>query len=396
MTTHVPVSQAVTLHTVSAADRLEAHAVELPDYDRERLHDVAFMTAMSLCLMGNYAQTGHFGGPLAYTPYNVACHLAGPALGRTALRPARAEVRLRRQVHARGRALHSDLLRAVDHPVRSNTAAARGYGRRAFRLRRASGDAAHRRAGVPPRSRSARHAVGGERPDRASPLRGRQGSRHPCPVGACRVHRRHERRQRRPFRHRHRDRGGQGAVLGLRGRAAGTEGGRSRRRVRAHRGTCARAEEHRAGAAGWQAAAGDPLAEQRGDRRQPDRGCGQAALHGLRHRPAVGVVGLERLHDRQRERFRPGPRRLQGDGGMAGRRPAADDPGRPDGQGLVAGGSRWEDRRARADCRLSVPSLRVQDEQRLLRRAGRVVRAGLRGAVRGRSRRGPRRPRRSA
>ena len=65
MTTHVPVSQAVTLHTVSAADRLEAHAVELPDYDRERFQDVAFMTAMSLCMMGNYAQTGHFGGPLA-------------------------------------------------------------------------------------------------------------------------------------------------------------------------------------------------------------------------------------------------------------------------------------------------------------------------------------------
>ena len=81
MTTHVPASQAVTLHTVSAADRLEAHAVELPDYDRERFHDVAFMTAMSLCLLGNYSQTGHFGGPLAYTPYNVACHLAGPALG---------------------------------------------------------------------------------------------------------------------------------------------------------------------------------------------------------------------------------------------------------------------------------------------------------------------------
>ena len=39
------------------------------------------MTAMSLTLLGNYAQTGHFGGPLAYTPYNVACHLAGPALG---------------------------------------------------------------------------------------------------------------------------------------------------------------------------------------------------------------------------------------------------------------------------------------------------------------------------
>ena len=81
MATQMPVRHAVTLHTVSAAHKLEAHAVELPDYDRARFDDVAFMTAMNLCLMGNYAQTGHFGGPLAYTPYNVACHLAGPDLG---------------------------------------------------------------------------------------------------------------------------------------------------------------------------------------------------------------------------------------------------------------------------------------------------------------------------
>ncbi len=50
-------------------------------YDRERLEDVGFMTCMSLVLLGNFAQTGHFGGPLAYTPYNVATHLAGPDLG---------------------------------------------------------------------------------------------------------------------------------------------------------------------------------------------------------------------------------------------------------------------------------------------------------------------------
>ena len=68
MTTHAPVRQAVTLHTVSAEDKREAHAVELPEYERERFADVAFMTAMNLCLLGNYAQTGHFGGPLAYTP----------------------------------------------------------------------------------------------------------------------------------------------------------------------------------------------------------------------------------------------------------------------------------------------------------------------------------------
>jgi transketolase len=51
------------------------------DYDRERLEDVGFMTCMTLVLLGNYAQTGHFGGPLAYTPYNVAVHLAGPEFG---------------------------------------------------------------------------------------------------------------------------------------------------------------------------------------------------------------------------------------------------------------------------------------------------------------------------
>jgi len=45
------------------------------------MEDVGFLTCMTLTLLGNYAQTGHFGGPLAYTPYNVAVHLAGPELG---------------------------------------------------------------------------------------------------------------------------------------------------------------------------------------------------------------------------------------------------------------------------------------------------------------------------
>ena len=36
-------------------------------YDREGLEDIGFMTCMTLSLLGNYAQTGHFGGPLAYT-----------------------------------------------------------------------------------------------------------------------------------------------------------------------------------------------------------------------------------------------------------------------------------------------------------------------------------------
>jgi transketolase len=50
-------------------------------YDKRQLEDVGFLTCMTLVLLGNYSQTGHFGGPLAYTPYNVALHLAGPAMG---------------------------------------------------------------------------------------------------------------------------------------------------------------------------------------------------------------------------------------------------------------------------------------------------------------------------
>jgi len=50
-------------------------------FNHQELEDIGFMTCMTLVLLGNYAQTGHFGGPLAYTPYNVAAHLAGPELG---------------------------------------------------------------------------------------------------------------------------------------------------------------------------------------------------------------------------------------------------------------------------------------------------------------------------
>jgi transketolase len=49
--------------------------------EREQLEDIGFMTCMTLVLLGNYAQTGHFGGPVAYTPFNVATHLSGPDHG---------------------------------------------------------------------------------------------------------------------------------------------------------------------------------------------------------------------------------------------------------------------------------------------------------------------------
>ena len=68
----------VTNVTTIESERMpSAHAVKVPDYDEEYFDDVAFMTSMLLVLLGNYRGSGHFGGPLAYTPFNVAVHLGG-------------------------------------------------------------------------------------------------------------------------------------------------------------------------------------------------------------------------------------------------------------------------------------------------------------------------------
>jgi len=74
-------AKSVILPGVEAERKVTDRSISLPAYDRERFEDVAFMTAMNMALMGNYSQTGHYGGPLAYTPYNVALHLGGPELG---------------------------------------------------------------------------------------------------------------------------------------------------------------------------------------------------------------------------------------------------------------------------------------------------------------------------
>jgi len=65
----------------SLTDTLQSTAPSISPRDLAAMEDVGFMTCMTLVMLGNYAQTGHFGGPLAYTPYNVACHLAGPDAG---------------------------------------------------------------------------------------------------------------------------------------------------------------------------------------------------------------------------------------------------------------------------------------------------------------------------
>lgn len=57
------------------------NAATLSAEERARFEDVGFMTCMTLVMLGNYAQTGHFGGPLAYTPFNVTAHLLGPERG---------------------------------------------------------------------------------------------------------------------------------------------------------------------------------------------------------------------------------------------------------------------------------------------------------------------------
>ena len=69
---------------VEAMSRPSRSDDSLALHDLQQLEDVGFMTCMTLVLLGNYAQTGHFGGPLAYTPFNVVTHLAGRERGQHA------------------------------------------------------------------------------------------------------------------------------------------------------------------------------------------------------------------------------------------------------------------------------------------------------------------------
>lgn len=71
----------VTIHSASTSPVTTDTKIEVPAYDKERFEDIGFLTAMTFVVMCNYHQTGHFGGPAAYTPYTVATHLAGPENG---------------------------------------------------------------------------------------------------------------------------------------------------------------------------------------------------------------------------------------------------------------------------------------------------------------------------
>ena len=65
---------------MSVATPISSETSKSPS-EQQKLADIGYMTCMTLTLLGNYAQTGHFGGPVAYTPFNVATHLIGPESG---------------------------------------------------------------------------------------------------------------------------------------------------------------------------------------------------------------------------------------------------------------------------------------------------------------------------
>ena len=196
-------SSTATVNTLSISHGLSRREVELPDYDRERIEDVGFLTAMTLVLLGNYAQTGHFGGPLAYTPYTVASHLVGPDLGGL------------RYDYRRPKHPYSDrFMLAGGHnaPVTYalwmilGEALARQHaatGRRPLLRRPGYLDAIHRRAGIPTRQRRARHHPPGQQPPGPpAHVTGRdQGNQ--VPRGTLRDDGPHQRCERRTVRHRH-------------------------------------------------------------------------------------------------------------------------------------------------------------------------------------------------
>ena len=321
--------------TLSAVEPLTA------PYDRERLEDVGFMTCMTLVLLGNYAQTGHFGGPLAYTPYNVATHLAGPDLG--GLR-----FDYRRPKHP-----YSDkFMLAGGHCIPTCYALWMIMGQALARKFEATG---HRRyyadphvAILPIDALGFRRGAGAM----ATLLQDHGLADHPLFAQAKvrgirgagrtrREHRRHQRRQRWPLGNRHRDRSRQGGLLGRDGRGyRRAEDHRLRRRVRDDRGSRAGAEDAGAGAQSRQAAARDDLRQQRRHRRLADRRRHRSQVRRLQAGRSVDLVRLERVRGPGRQRLRPGRRRAEDHGALGSGRSPADGRDRQDDEGLLAGGGR--------------------------------------------------------
>ena len=243
-------------------------AETLTSQERQRLEDVGFMTCMTLVLLGNYAQTGHFGGPLAYTPFNVATHLAGPDQGGL------------RYDYRRPKHPYSDkFMLAAGHCAPTCYALWMIMGEALYRKYQATGDrryyVAPDVAMLPVDALGFRRGAGALKTLLADhgladhPLFAQAKGRGIRALsGHIESHRRHQRRQRRPLGRRHRDRRRQGRVLGHRRRADGlAEDHRLRRRVRDVRRPRAGAEDAGDRAAGRQAAPRLLLRQQRRHRR---------------------------------------------------------------------------------------------------------------------------------
>src|SRR6059058_2584121 len=337
-------------------------------YERKRLEDVGYMTCMTLTLLGNYAQTGHFGGPLAYTPFNVAAHLAGPELG--GLR-----YDYRRPKHPYG----DKFMLAAGHCAPTCYALWMILGQALYRKHQATGDPRYHVAPdvamLPVDALGFRRGAGALRT-----LLADQGlSDHPLFAQAK------GRGIRALSGHIEstdltNDVSGKGGVLGHHGRPHGdAEGHRARGRVRHDRGTRPGAQDPGHRAAGRQAAPDLPVLQQRRHRRFLDRWRGVQPVHGLPLDRPVDFVRVERVVAAGWSRLRPDRGRAPDHGGVGPGGSPPDDRDRHDHQGVLARrGERQDPRGGRPGGGLPEPSVRDEDELGILRRPG----AHLRGALR--------------
>ena len=301
----------------STAERLDLH-------DLQQLEDIGFMTCMTLVLLGNYAQTGHFGGPLAYTPFNVATHLAGRERG----------------------GLHYDY-RRPKHPYCDKFMLAAGHcaptcyalwmimGEALARKYEATGDrryyVAPELAMLPVDALGFRRGAGalktllaGQRAGRPSAVRAGEGPRHPRAVRPHRVDRRHNDVNGGPSGVGIATAAGKAAFWDIVGAALRlAEDHRVRRRVRDVRGPRAGAEDAGDGAAGRQAAAHLLLRQQRRHRRRAASAAWcTSKFDGYELRDQWTSYGWNVFDDCRRPRLRADPRRAEDDGGL-GSRPIA-------------------------------------------------------------------------
>ena len=197
------------------------------------LDDIGFMTCMTLVLLGNYAQTGHLGGPLAYTPYNVAAHLIGPENGGL------------RYDYRRPKHPYSDkFMMAAGHSVPTCYALWMIMGQALYRKYQQTGDPRYHvdphKAMLPIDALGFRRGAGAlktllqETGLEDDPLFAQTKGRgiHAI-IGTRRKHRLDQRRERRTFGHRHRDGRRQGGVLDIVGGTRLAENNRTGRRIRA-------------------------------------------------------------------------------------------------------------------------------------------------------------------